>query len=120
MILKAADVLASSGSTRDSRQHAIISQSSALKASLRALVSGRDGEDPRERRESLAQTRRYSTTLKQEVSRHVYWLGVSAWSRKRMLGRGRGLGNFFPVDFLSTRLLGFTYWCHYNVVGLKN
>ena len=69
MVLKAAADLASSSCTRDSRQHTVISQSSSLKASLQGLVSGGEGE---RRREGLEQTRRHSTTLKQEVRMYVY------------------------------------------------
>lgn len=78
MILKAAADLAVSSCTRDYRQHTVISQSSALKKSLQSLVSSCDSngggggednsEDDESTRESVGRTRKYSATLKQEVS----------------------------------------------------
>lgn len=76
VILKAAADLAVSSCTRDYRQHTVISQSSALKESLQGLVSScdsnggseGDSEDDESTRESVGRTRKYSATLKQEVS----------------------------------------------------
>lgn len=74
VVLKVASNLAASSCTRDSRQHAIISQSGDFKAGLQALLSaarkGREGERGGaggKLEESLELTRRYSASLKQEV-----------------------------------------------------
>lgn len=67
VILKAAAELAESSCTRDHRQHTIISQSSALKTGLQSLMTMEDSEEGN-RTEPLIMTRRYSATLKQEVS----------------------------------------------------
>lgn len=70
MILKSAAYLAESSCTRDHRQHAIISLSGALKTTFQQLLTACEEEEnvEGERKESLVLTKKYSTSLKQEVN----------------------------------------------------